>query len=540
MRKEFFIISTVILLLTAGAIFLDLVSWPVGIFVLFLFSLGVHDLSQKNHAVTRNFPVIGHFRFLFEMVRPEIQQYFVESDTDGKPISRETRSSIYQRAKGDLQTVPFGTLHDLSENGKEWVYHSLKPQHIDPRILRVTIGGKDTLQTYSSSVFNISAMSYGSLSKNAVMALNKGAKEGGFFHNTGEGGISPYHEQGGDLVWQIGTGYFGCRDEEGRFNPDLFESKAKKDAVKMIEVKLSQGAKPGHGGILPAAKVTDEIARIREVPKGKDVLSPSAHTAFDTPIELLKFVRLLRKLSGGKPVGIKLCIGARSDFFALCKAMVRTAIRPDFITVDGAEGGTGAAPLEFTNFVGMPLNDAIAFVHDALVGFGIRDDIKIIASGKIFNGFDIVTKLALGADICVSARGMMLALGCIQALRCNTNACPVGVATTKESLVRGLNVEDKSKRVAKYQKEIVTAFAELLGSMGYSSPGQLQRGDIKRRMDRGTIMNFSEIYPPLKPNFFLDLTNMYKWPVELRKDYRLALPERFGPPSIQELESLDQ
>ena len=412
MRKIFLIGTAGILLLNGlSAIFYPSLLWSMVVFGP-LIALGIYDYFQKNRAVLRNFPIAGHFRYFFEAIRPEIAQYFIESDTEGKPFSRDQRSVVYQRAKGVRDTVPFGTLYDVYEVGYEWVNHSLSPLHLKPAEMRVTVGGADCTQPYSASRFNISAMSFGSLSKNAVLALNKGAKTGNFAHNTGEGGLSPYHLQGGgDLIWQIGTGYFGCRTSEGNFCPDTFAKKATLSNVKMIEIKLSQGAKPGHGGILPAAKLTREIAEIRDVPMGKDVLSPPAHTAFSTPVELIEFVAKLRELSGNKPVGFKLCVGKRREFLAICKAMVKTGISPDFIAVDGGEGGTGAAPLEFTNHMGAPLIEGLIFVHNALVGFCLRDKICIIASGKVITGFGMVKRLALGADICSSARGMMMALG---------------------------------------------------------------------------------------------------------------------------------
>ena len=400
--------------------------------------LGWYDMLQTHHTILRNFPVLGHFRFLFEMIRPEIYQYFVESDTDGVPFDRDTRSLVYQRAKNVRDTVPFGTKEDVYEVGYEWVNHSMAPVHNAPEDMRVTIGGPDCTQPYSASLLNISAMSYGSLSKNAILALSAGAKLGNFAHNTGEGGISPYHTEGGaDLIWQIGTGYFGCRTDDGNFSEELFEAKANLEQVKMIELKLSQGAKPGHGGILPAAKLTAEIAAIRHVPMGADVNSPPGHRVFDTPRGLLEFIARLRTLSGGKPVGFKLCIGKRREFLSVCKAMVETGITPDFIVVDGGEGGTGAAPLEFSNHIGAPLVEGLIFVHNALIGYDLRDRVSVVASGKVTSGFDLMKRLALGADACYSARGMMLALGCIQALKCNSNHCPVGVATTNPALMKG-------------------------------------------------------------------------------------------------------
>ena len=385
-------------------------------------------------------------------MRPEIQQYFVESDTSGTPIAREFRSLVYQRAKKARDTRPFGTIFDVTRPGYEWLNHSLVPKHptkFDPRI---KFGGERCAKPYMASPLNISAMSYGALSANAIRALNKGAKIGGFAHNTGEGSLSPYHlEPGGDIIWQIGTGYFGCRTKEGGFDADLFKKNASRESVRMIEIKLSQGAKPGHGGILPAAKLTQEIADIRHVPMGEDVVSPPGHSAFSTPLELLDFIEKLRELSGGKPVGFKLCIGRRDEFLAICKAMLETGKVPDFITVDGGEGGTGAAPTEMTNSVGTPLKDALVFVNQALIGVGLRDEIRLIASGKILTAFHLLRIIALGADTANSARGMMMALGCIQARSCNTDRCPTGIATTDPSRSKGLVVSDKAQRVANFQ-----------------------------------------------------------------------------------------
>jgi glutamate synthase domain-containing protein 2 len=449
--------------------------------------------------VRRNFPVIGHARYLLELIRPEINQYFVESNSDGRPFSRNDRSVVYQRAKGELDTLPFGTQHDVYATGYEWINHSLVPVEPSPECCRVVVGNGACRQPYSASILNVSAMSYGSLSRNAVLALNGGAKRGGFAHNTGEGGISPYHlDPGGDLVWQIGTAYFGCWTADGRFDPDAFAERASLPTVKMIEVKLSQGAKPGHGGILPGAKVTQELAAIRGVPVGKDVVSPPAHSVFSTPLGLLRFLQVLRDGSGGKPVGFKLCVGKRHEFLGIVKAMLDSGIVPDFITVDGAEGGTGAAPLEFSDSVGTPLNEGLSFVHNALVGAGVRDHVRLIASGRVNTGFQMATRVALGADMCNAARAMMFALGCIQALRCNTNACPTGVATQDPELVRGLHVGDKADRVARYHAETVKSFFQVLGAAGFHEPAHLKPWFVMRRVSSGKVLSYHEIYPPLE------------------------------------------
>jgi len=462
-----------------------------------LFALGVRDMNQTRHAVLRNFPLAGHMRYLLELIRPEINQYFVESNLDGRPFSREVRSIVYQRAKQELATLPFGTQKDVTATGYEWINHSMYPHNAPDDPPRVVVGSSQCAQPYSAAILNVSAMSYGALSKNAIRALNGGAKDGGFYHNSGEGGLSPHHlEPGGDMVWQIGTSYFGCRDEAGHFSPEKFQSQARLDVVKMIEIKLSQGAKPGHGGILPKAKITDEVAEIRGVGKDKDVISPPFHTAFHGPESLLRFIQNLRDLSGGKPIGFKLCVGAHSEIDEICQAIVDTGITPDFITVDGGEGGTGAAPLEFANSVGSPLADALPIVDDLLERYGLRDEIKIIASGRVLTAFNMAQRLAMGADICNSARGMMMALGCIQALRCNSNACPVGVATQDPNLVVGLVVEHKRTRVTNYQQATVHTLMEICSAAGLRSPDELTRFHINRRISPTETRTYAEIYGP--------------------------------------------
>ena len=515
MRQLFVYFSVCsVLTVTLGQLYVPLVAWTWLILAPILI-LGWYDMLQRDHSILRNFPVLGHFRFLFELIRPEIYQYFVESDTDGVPFDRDTRSLVYQRAKDVRDTVPFGTKEDVYEVGYEWVNHSMAPVHNAPEDMRVTIGGPDCTQPYSASLLNISAMSYGALSKNAILALSGGAKKGNFAHNTGEGGISPYHYQGGaDLIWQIGTGYFGCRTEDGNFSDELFEAKANSDQVKMIELKLSQGAKPGHGGILPAAKLTPEIAEIRHVPMGADVNSPPGHRVFDSPRGLLDFIAKLRRLSNGKPVGFKLCVGKRREFLAVCKAMVETELTPDFIVVDGGEGGTGAAPLEFSNHIGAPLVEGLIFVHNALVGYGLRDRISVIASGKVTSGFDLLKRLALGADACYSARSMMLALGCIQALKCNSNHCPVGVATTNPALMKGLVPSQKSDRVENYHKETIQSLSEMLGAIGLQSPEELRPWHVLHRTSPTETKHYGELYD------FLDSGELLQEP--LPDDYRRA------------------
>ncbi len=467
--------------------------------------LGTYDYLQSTHTIMRNFPVLGRFRYLLEAIRPEINQYFVESNTNGMPFSRNERSLIYQRAKKNIDTLPFGTQKNLYASGYEWVNHSMAPVHVEAKDLRVIVGGPDCTQKYSASILNISAMSFGSLSRNAILALSGGAKDGRFALNTGEGGISEYHlSSGADLIWQIGTGYFGCRDHEGKFCADSFKKKANLANVKMIEIKISQGAKPGHGGILPKEKVNSEIASIRGVPMGVDIISPPAHSSFTTPYELIDFIKTLRTLSNGKPIGFKLCLGKRREFIAVCKAMVEKNCYPDFISVDGGEGGTGAAPKEFSDHIGSPGIESQIFIYNALVGFGIKDKIKIIITGKITTSFDIVQRIALGADLCYSARSMMMALGCIQARVCNTNHCPVGIATQKEEYVAGLRVNNKRFRVTSYHEETIKSLAHIIGTMGHHDTTELRPWHIVCRVGNNKIKNYSELYEYLKPGCLVD------------------------------------
>lgn len=505
-RQIFILLSLIVLTLIGGVYTVwPSVLWSL-VIVLPLVAIGVFDVLQKKHAIRRNFPVIGNMRYILEMVRPEIMQYFVETDTEGTPINRLSRSLIYQRAKNTTATRPFGTQSDVYEIGYEWLDHSIyavSDSHSieEPRVL---VGGAACKQPYSASLLNISAMSFGSLSKNAVLAMNTGAKMGGFAHNTGEGGISPYHKQpGGDLIWQIGTGYFGCRTDDGNFNPEGFKENAALENVKMIEVKISQGAKPGHGGILPASKNTEEIAAIRHVKPHTAVLSPPSHKAFNDAEGLLRFVQQLRELSGGKPIGFKLCIGKKAEFEDICKAMISTGIKPDFISIDGGEGGTGAAPIEFADSMGMPLRDGLSFAIDTLIGYDLKKDIKVIASGKVSNGFHMARLIAMGADMINSARAMMIATGCIQALQCNTNTCPTGVATQDSELMKGLNVEDKSQRVASFHGKTVESFLELIAAAGVAHPTQLTREHINRRIGMNQVLKYSEIYPHVEAGSYL-------------------------------------
>ena len=451
---------------------------------LFLVLLGWRDSRQTRHAVLRNYPIIGHFRFLAEFIRLEIRQYFIESDSEATPFSRSQRSLVYQRAKGQSDKRPFGTQLDVGAVGFEWINHSMAPTQLDSHDFRISIGdgGSSCTQPYSASVFNISAMSFGSLSANAILALNAGAAKGGFAHDTGEGSISQYHRvHGGDLIWEIGSGYFGCRDEQARFDAKAFARNAADPQVKMIELKLSQGAKPGHGGVLPGAKVTPEIAAARGVPVGVDCISPSAHSAFDSPVGLLQFVERLRQLSGGKPVGFKLCIGHPWEWFAIAKAMLETGLVPDFIVVDGAEGGTGAAPLEFTDHVGAPLQEGLLLVHNTLVGLNLRQQIRIGCAGKVTSAFDIARAMALGADWCNSGRGFMFALGCIQAQTCHTGNCPTGVTAQDPKRAAALVVTDKSERVYRFHDNTLRALKELVQAAGLKHPGDISAAHIVRR-----------------------------------------------------------
>lgn len=502
-------ILSILMLLVVLNVIVGLLWAPIWWFLLLsvmLLTFALYDAFQDKHAILRNFPLIGRVRWTVEALRPYIQQYIIETDISGAPFSRMFRSIVYQRAKNSRETIPFGTQLDTYQDGYEWIGHSLSAREVDDmdEDPRVTVGGPHCKKPYSASILNISAMSFGSLSKNAILALNKGAAKGGFYHNTGEGGLTPYHlENKGDIVWQIGTGYFGCRNKDGGFDAELFKQKAQLDNVKMIEIKLSQGAKPGHGGILPAHKNTPEIAKIRGVEPGTQVDSPPRHRAFSTPLEMVDFISHLRELSGFKPVGIKLALGRKSEFIAMCKAMAEKGVTPDFITVDGGEGGTGAAPLEYTNSVGFPLREALAFVDDCLVGFDLRDKVKIIASGKIITAFQLVKNLSLGADICNSARGMMLALGCVQSLSCNTNKCPTGVATQDPKLAKGLNVEDKYERVYRFHKKTIHALMDLLSSTGHISTSELNRTHIFRRVDQCRIARYDEIFPLVKKGSFL-------------------------------------
>ncbi|WP_460426279.1 FMN-binding glutamate synthase family protein [Azotobacter armeniacus] len=468
--------------------------------------LGIVDLLQTRHAVRRNYPILGNLRYLIESIRPEIRQYLIEGDNDRLPFSRTQRLLIYARAKNKSADKPFGTLVDVYESGFEFIGHSMRPAPVaDPDSFRVVIGGPQCTQPYSASLFNISAMSFGSLSANAIRALNKGAKLGNFYHDSGEGGISPHHsEHGGDLVWELGSGYFGCRTSDGRFDPERFAVQARSPQVRMIEIKLSQGAKPGHGGILPKHKITPEISATRGVTMTEDCVSPARHSAFSTPIELMQFIAQLRELSGGKPVGFKFCLGHLWEFMSIVKAMLETGILPDFIVIDGKEGGTGAAPLEFADHIGVPMREALLFVHNTLVGTNLRDKIKLGTSGKIVSAFDILSVLAIGADWANSARGFMFALGCIQSQSCHTNKCPTGIATQDPLRQRAVVVEDKAQQVYNFHRNTLKALAEMLAAAGLEQPSQVDAKHLVRRISATEIKLFSQQHAFLKPGELLD------------------------------------
>ena len=495
---------------------------------------GLMDLRQPQHAITRNYPLIGHLRFALEYIRPEIRQYFMEGDREATPFSRAQRSLVYQRAKGEPDARPFGTQLDVGAAGHEWINHSARPTQLDGFDFRVWIGGepgetgRPCSQPYEASVFNISAMSFGALSANAIRALNQGALLGGFAHDTGEGSISRHHrEHGGDLIWEIGSGYFGCRNDDGSFSDEKFMANARDPQVKMIELKMSQGAKPGHGGVLPGAKVTAEIAEARGVPVGQTCVSPAAHSAFETPVEMMTFIARLRQLSGGKPTGFKLAIGHVWEWFAMVKAMQETGITPDFIVVDGAEGGTGAAPVEFTDHLGMPLQEALNLVHQTLVGAGLRERIRIGAAGKVVSAFDIARLMALGADWCNAARGFMMALGCIQAQTCHTGACPTGVATQDPLRQRALVVPDKAERVKNFHHSTLHALQELVQAAGLHHPGEITAEHLMRRQSDGSVRPLSAALQSLEPGQLLGPVKSL--PSPWREHWPRASAQSFAP-----------
>ena len=511
------------------------VGWWLVILSGALTAVGIADISQTKRSLLRNYPILAHFRYMLESVRPEIRQYFLEDDAAPNPFSRNQRSLVYQRAKQAVDKRPFGTQMDVYQSDYEWINHSIMPAKVGSHDFRITIGAHRA-QPYSASIFNISAMSFGALSANAIRALNQGAQKGRFMHDTGEGSISRYHrpdndsEPGGDLVWEIGSGYFGCRTEHGSFSAEKFADNAMLPQVKMIEVKLSQGAKPGHGGVLPGAKVSIEIAIARGVPQGIDCISPSSHSAFDTPIGLLQFIDQLRTLSGGKPTGFKLAIGHPWEFFGIVKAMLITGITPDFIVIDGGEGGTGAAPVEFTDHVGVPLQEALLLAHNTLVGAKLRDKVKLGASGKIITAFDIVRTLALGADWCNSARGFMFALGCIQSQSCHTDRCPTGIATQDAMRQRALVVPDKAERVANFHQNTLKALAELIAAAGLNHPAELKPHHLVRRVSANQVKLASALLPYLEPGQLLSEFNPETELPEVFATYwPIAQAESFSP-----------
>lgn len=505
--------------------------WVAAAIVVALLVLGVWDVTQKKHSILRNFPVLGHVRYLMEGIRPELQQYFIERNYDGRPFDRDTRAAIYQRAKGLKEEAPFGTERDVNAIGYEYLVHSAVPRPVADDVPRVRIGGSRCTQPYDMALMNVSSMSFGALSGAAIEALNRGAALGGFAHETGEGGLSRYHRNGGDLVWEIGSGYFGCRTSDGHFDPDAFARTAALDQVKMISIKLSQGAKPGIGGVLPGAKVTKEIAEARGVPVGEKCVSPAFHTVFSTPRELVRFVDHLRELSGGKPVGFKLCVGSRTEFLAICKAMIDEDLAPDFIVVDGAEGGTGAAPQEYEDHVGMSLTEGLATVHQALVGAGLRSAVTIGASGKVTDGVDIVKRIIQGADYTNSARAMMMAVGCIQAQLCHTNTCPVGVATQDPRRARALDVPDKSQRVHRYQGAVVAQAQQVLASMGLDDFAALSPRQLRRRVSEESVVGYDQLVTTIAPGALVDVTQDRHdtVPDDWSADWRAADPDRFTP-----------
>ncbi|GHB13172.1 FMN-binding glutamate synthase family protein [Salinicola rhizosphaerae] len=525
MHRQLFYLVAVALL--AGILVVG-VFWPAELWLLVLWIplalVGWRDLSSSSN-VLYNYPVLGHLRYLLEFVRPELRQYFFESETSGRPFSREQRNLINARADGGGDTSPFGTIRDVDAPGYNFSYHSIQPGEVPASERWITIGGPQCARPYRSSRLNISAMSFGSLSGPAVEAMNLGAKQGGFAHDTGEGAISPYHEKhGGDLIWELGTAYFGCRRKDGRFDAETFQEKARRDQVKMVEIKISQGAKPSHGGLLPGAKVNQEIAETRQIEAGQDCASPSAHPEFSTPRELMAFVARLRELSDGKPVGIKLCLGVRSEFLSICKAMVETGTLVDFIVIDGAEGGTGAAPQEFADSLGVFIDEAIPFVDSALRGAGLRDKIRLVASGKVALGYDMVMKTALGADMCNAARPFMFAVGCIQARRCHTNKCPTGVATQDPKRSRAINVPEKAERVARYHQATLDGFSAIVGAMGLSSIDALTPGHIRHRSSYAPARGYADFeLPRLKAGELLSDEMPEPW----RVHWEMASIDRF-------------
>ncbi len=515
------------LLLSLFSLLVFGVGWLPFLVFAALVAVGVYDVRQQKRSILRNYPIIGHLRFTLEFIRPEIRQYFIESDTEANPFSRAQRSLVYQRAKGDPDKRPFGTQLDVHAEGYEWMNHSIAPTRLASHDFRITIGAQRA-QPYSASVFNISAMSFGALSANAIQALNAGAKRGGFAHDTGEGSISVHHRKhGGDLIWEVASGYFGCRNDDGTFNAEKFTANATDPQVKMIELKLSQGAKPGHGGMLPGPKVTPEIAAARGIPVGMDCVSPASHSAFSTPIEMMQFIDRLRTLSGGKPTGFKLCIGHPWEWFAMVKAMLTTGITPDFIVVDGAEGGTGAAPVEFTDHVGSPLQEGLLLVHNTLRGVGLRDQVKVGCAGKVVSAFDITRMMALGADWCNSARGFMFALGCLQAQTCHTGHCPTGVTTQDPVRQQALVVPDKAERVYNFHQQTLHALQELVQAAGVNHPTEITAHHIVRRSGDHKVQSLAQLILTQLPDRALLESDLQALPVIYRQTWPQASADSF-------------
>ena len=517
----------IFLTLAVGGRSLSQSEWDYSLLLLIPLSLiGIWDLMQSRHTLLRNYPLVAHMRWMFEASRPYLRQYIVEGDLNGRPYNREQRTLVYERAKNAVDSQPFGTDLDVYGNQYELLTHSIGARKIEDSNFRIRVGGPQCSKPYDASLLNISAMSFGALSGKAVEALNKGAAAGDFYHDTGEGGISHYHRRHeGDLVWEIGTGYFGCRDKAGHFDIELFTKEAQSDQVKMIEIKLSQGAKPGHGGVLPGVKVTEEISLARHVPIGVECVSPATHSAFSTPVELLEFVALLRERSGGKPVGIKLCIGHPWELFAICKAMLKTGILIDFIVVDGAEGGTGAAPEEFSDHMGMALREGLLLTRNALVGTGLRSHIRIAASGKVYSAFSIASNLALGADWCNAGRAFMFSLGCVMSKKCHTDRCPTGITTQNINRQRGLVVEDKYVRVANFHRNTLTRLGELIGAAGLEHPSELRPHHIHYRTGPNSTATMDKIKDFLLYRALLDdpeSTPYAEW-------WAAATPDSFKP-----------
>jgi glutamate synthase domain-containing protein 2 len=508
-----------------AAVALGGIAWIViAVLAGLLLAVGIYDLVQRRHAILRNYPILGHARFMMEAIRPELQQYFIERNYDGRPYDRDTRTAVYERAKGVKDEQAFGTERDVAEPGYEWLLHSAHPHDPPKDPPRVRIGGPDCSRPYDMALLNVSAMSFGALSGAALTALNRGAAKGGFAHDTGEGGLSKYHLQGGDVVWEIGTGYFGADTKDGGFDPAKFRDKAAHDSIKCVSLKLSQGAKPGIGGVLPGPKVTEEIAQARSVPQGQTCVSPPGHKVFSTPRELIQFIAQMRELAGGKPAGFKLCIGTRHELLAICKAMLEEETAPDFIVIDGAEGGTGAAPAEYEDHMGTPLTEGLMYLHNALVGCGLRDRVKIGASGKVATGSDIVKRLAQGADYTNAARAMMMAVGCIQSQECHLNTCPVGVATQDPKRIRALDVPDKTERAYRYQRATVAEAQRLIASMGLHSPAEVTPHHLVRRVDHISSRSYADLFEWLSPRQLLD-----EPPESWVRDWHRADPDSFRP-----------